>query len=98
MGRRTRLALLKPNNFGLFDTLGNLLEWCQDGLENANDMAKLLPNESEVKDSNLRIMRGAMYLNLAQHMRTAHRLDRKTTRQPNDRDFVFGFRPVRTFR
>jgi formylglycine-generating enzyme required for sulfatase activity len=84
----------KPNDFGLFDMLGNALEWCHDGITAGT--AEILPEDSEVKNSSLRVMRGAMYRNLARHVRAARRLDRGTTRRPDERDFIFGFRPVRT--
>ncbi len=31
-GRAGRVGGLKPNDLGLFDTLGNAWEWCHDAL------------------------------------------------------------------
>lgn len=82
-GTMSPAGSLKPNDWGLFDMLGNAMEWCQDEM----------PSKSATPD---RLMRGLMYLSLSRHVRAARRLnlDTKMVREPTNRDHVLGFRPV----
>jgi len=87
-----RCGTKKPNDFGLFDMLGNAQEWCQEqyvaGLMSYDDQER----SCIVLDGNLRIMRGCTFLSIPTRVRSANRMwyipDRH---QPID-----GFRPVRT--
>jgi formylglycine-generating enzyme required for sulfatase activity len=84
---------LKPNDLGLFDMLGNALEWCQEGLydyragEDAED-------KHAIQDRNLRVLRGGSFIVPAVLVRSADR----NWNVPADRLLSVGFRPARTFR
>ena len=83
---------LKPNAWGLFDTLGNALEWCQDAyhaIPPADASADL-----KVTDNQIRVMRGEKMLSLKENIRAARR---ETKKLPNTRDYICGFRVVRTY-
>ena len=51
---------LRPNERGLFDTLGNVWEWVQDSYERSG--------------KKMRILRGASFYNLARDLRVSNRL------------------------
>ena len=84
---------LKPNTLGLFDTLGNALEWCEDA-HHPQDHGTHKPDDSVVRDDVMRVMRGEKELSLPENIRVAHR---ELEKLPNNPDFIFGFRVVRTF-
>jgi formylglycine-generating enzyme required for sulfatase activity len=95
---------LKPNDLGLFDMLGNALEWCQDrfGLykpgfgdtASADDEDKRDIKDIKYSDkSNLRLLRGGSFYYRASFVRSAVRF----RNAPTDRSFIIGFRPARTF-
>ncbi len=91
---------LKPNDVGLFDTLGNALEWCQDEYRKpkpAADKSDPLvidnPDASEVNDAQFRIARGEKFLGKRESIRAARR-DHKHS--PKEQDFIMGLRPART--
>jgi formylglycine-generating enzyme required for sulfatase activity len=71
---------LKPNDFGLFDSLGNVIEWCHDPLRVAGGT------------EDLRALRGGAFTNRASYLRCAQRFDQG----PGDRHFNIGFRVART--
>lgn len=87
---------MKPNDFGLFDILGNVWQWCET------------PNQgyprpgSAIVDDNLpamqvahdihRVLRGGAYNNLPGHIRSAYR----AFQNPESRQSNVGFRPVQT--
>jgi serine/threonine protein kinase/formylglycine-generating enzyme required for sulfatase activity len=84
---------LKPNDFGLFDMLGNATEWCQDEATPDAD----LTDERQVltvSDAQRRFMRGASYINVERELRSACR----TWGRPGYRINWVGFRPARTWR
>ncbi len=90
---------LKPNDLGLFDLLGNVFEWCQEGYTDypipsgekaAEDKADSLDVHSERK----RILRGGGYYSPTSLLRSANRNDNV----PTYRQFNIGFRPARTLR
>jgi len=89
---------LKPNDFGLFDMLGNALEWCQDPSQDYQP-ATGQPimdekHEAAVLDKQYRALRsGAFYYALVS-TRAANRNRNVPTVQTN----YIGFRPARTFR
>lgn len=89
---------LKPNDFGMFDVLGNVWEWCQNRLEkNANSNEKDGDDDEEdVLSINLdaRAMRGGSYSMQAPVVRSADRYVSVPSRQVTH----FGFRVARTFR
>ena len=89
-------AQLKPNNFGLFDMLGNLSEWCFDERHSyPSDATAVVPDKPKsapVGDTSRRIVRGGSFYNLAENIRSADRVHM----DPGRRVFGIGFRPART--
>ncbi|MGO9598586.1 MAG: protein kinase domain-containing protein [Isosphaeraceae bacterium] len=97
---------LLPNQFGLFDTLGNLWEWCHDGPKpNASD--KIPPYEVEnrgemplgdepadelVTPKTMRMLRGGAFDYSPAQARSAHRY----IASAEYGEGTFGFRVVRT--
>lgn len=94
-----------PNAFGLFDTLGNAYEWCQDvtdmdysQAERINEDGTLIvildeQNWEPVSDATFRVFRGGSFANYARNVRSANR----NGLQPNTRVPNGGFRVVRTY-
>lgn len=89
------VASLRPNDFGLFDILGNVQEWCH----NANDLTPLTSSLVEdsarsgaVRDHDSRRLRGGSFFFPAWILRSAyvHALP------PDMRDGITGFRVART--
>jgi formylglycine-generating enzyme required for sulfatase activity len=88
------VGLLKPNDFGLFDMLGNALEWCEDASPSGRDEFGFPPDAAPIIDSVPRVARGEKFLSLPENVRAARR-DAKHS--PSNQDFILGFRPVRTY-
>ena len=84
---------LKPNDWGLFDMLGNALEWTQDYClsNDANFVGH--SDAAAAQDGQIRIARSEKFLSFMANMRVARR-DYK--HGPEKQDFIMGFRPVRT--
>jgi formylglycine-generating enzyme required for sulfatase activity len=93
-GNQTRpVAGLKPNDFGLFDMLGNAFQLCDDlYCTNLTNAAEDGGWTSPVVDSEGRSMRGASYLSHARLVRSAYR----NNSQPAYRTGTIGFRVART--
>jgi eukaryotic-like serine/threonine-protein kinase len=89
-------AQLKPNDWGLFDMLGNALEWCFDRLDDYPKQGQSIddtPTTEPVEIVGTRVMRGgAYYNNLASSVRSANRAGSRL----QDRVTLVGFRPART--
>ena len=88
---------LKPNDFGLFDLLGNVFEWCHDPDQGHQPgegrKATDILNKSEyIKDSIWRFLRGGSFNVQPSLVRSAYR----GRYQPTNRNFWIGFRPSRT--
>ena len=96
-----RTGTRKPNDFGLFDALGNCYTWCQEPFYYYPEaQAKEAVEDKEVPKANLvvistkvRVLRGGSFLNRASHVRSAYRL----IYRPGDRNLTNGFRVARTF-
>ncbi len=90
------VASLKPNDFGLFDMLGNAYQWCDE--ENmpyhaqAGKVVDDVASNRPLADLMSRILRGGMFDATAHSVRSACRGAFK----PNTRLNFVGFRPVRT--
>ena len=91
-GRSQPAGTKMPNRLGLFDTYGNVREWCQDRTlkitPESNDTEDTLP----VLDISGRMTRGGSYLINQQMLRSANR----RYDNPRARYFSVGFRVVRT--
>jgi formylglycine-generating enzyme required for sulfatase activity len=92
------VASLKPNDFGLFDTQGNVREWIYDPYSSypstSKDAAADAPNTDAVSDTGRRVLRGGSLYFVAGGIRSAIRDDD----QPVNRTFfISGLRPARTF-
>ncbi|MSR59930.1 MAG: TIR domain-containing protein [Planctomycetaceae bacterium] len=93
-------GLLKPNDFGLFDGLGNVMEWCHDSYgsrypvtdtrEAVNDTGDNKPVEEKYG----RVLRGASFYSLSSFVRSCYRYDGR----PGYLNLGFGVRPARTYR
>jgi serine/threonine protein kinase/formylglycine-generating enzyme required for sulfatase activity len=87
---------LFPNDLGLFDTLGNVVEWCQDGSllyrpdQSGIQIDDINTNESVSKD---RLLRGGAFNFQPSYVRSASR----SWNQPAYRYIRYGFRPARTY-
>ena len=91
------VAHLKPNDFGLFDTYGNVSEWSCDNFgdypKNMGEPVLDTPASNNVDSLNRMVLRGGAIYNQNKILRSAHR----SIFQPNTRNNGFGFRPVRTY-
>ncbi len=101
-------AQLLPNEFGLFDTLGNVLEWCQNGPRNVDDAYQdpypsgtleqpahdVIPDvPAQAQDDQVwHYLRGASYEDSPLKARCAFRDEGP----PDDVKARWGFRVVRT--
>jgi formylglycine-generating enzyme required for sulfatase activity len=90
----------KPNDFGLFDMLGNVFEWCQDHplryVPAANGQASVDEEETNriVTDSVPRALRGGSFYHHALNLRSASRLSAR----PGEDNPGIGLRVARTWR
>ena len=86
---------MRPNGIGLFDTLGNVLEWCQDTSFYYKTVRPWINDTEQTGKqvmSGIRVLRGGSFSGQASSVRSAHR----STTQPIDRARTEGFRVGRT--
>jgi len=81
-----RVGQLQPNEWDLFDMLGNVSEWCRDSWQ-ANYISLSTP-----EDRQLRVIRGGSYVDGADNCRSAHRT--KAGTHFKDASSAIGFRVV----
>jgi len=87
---------LRPNDFGLFDALGNVWTWCQEKKRDypqtgSDQIVEDVESDLEI-GSWPRMLRGGCYTDHAAGLRTAHRWSELPTATSN----IVGFRVART--
>ena len=82
---------LKPNDLGLFDMLGNVVEWCQEPFLSYTTDADDGENYDDIKDNQFRVMRGGSFYARPVYVRSACRF----WNQPGNRGKNVGFRLAR---
>jgi len=85
------VGLKKANNFGLFDTHGNVNEWCWDWFDHYTGSST---DPRGPASGSERVMRGGASFQSASLCRSAAR----ASRVPHELSFNIGFRPVATNR
>ncbi len=88
-------AILEPNDWGLFDMLGNSLEWCFDRLDDYPKQGGVFddtPTAQPVEVADRRVLRGGAFVGRPSLVRCADRANYP----PTYRDYFIGFRPART--
>jgi formylglycine-generating enzyme required for sulfatase activity len=86
----------KPNQFGLYDMHGNVLEWCQDvyaaDFFRQPQASQLDPVNEEVSDTRTpaRVLKGGACIGPSKHCRSADRYKE----DPDYRYKLFGMRPI----
>ncbi len=86
-----------PNDFGLFDMLGNMIEWVNDRTDFFRPQVKganvdIITKSEVVREKAARIVRGGAYYNPPILCRSAYRL----SVPPSARNMLLGFRVART--
>src|SRR5262249_55605586 len=88
---------LKPNDLGLFDMLGNVWQWCQDGpIACATSGTRPAEDKEDIKiflDGRIRVLRGGSFNNHAMYVRCAFR----NWLRPSLRSDSYGLRVARTY-
>jgi serine/threonine protein kinase/formylglycine-generating enzyme required for sulfatase activity/tetratricopeptide (TPR) repeat protein len=73
------VACLRPNDFGLFDMLGNVSEWCNDAFEITYPVSTPVVWDLErpemIRDTKERVLRGGSFLNGVPFARSAARYE-----------------------
>ena len=90
---------LTPNDWGLSDMLGNVLEWCHDttrsyDVKQDSGATEDQPQKEVLDDHQYRILRGGSFVYKASGVRAACR----DFIQPVNRLINLGFRLARTYR
>jgi serine/threonine protein kinase/formylglycine-generating enzyme required for sulfatase activity len=96
-GRAWPVGSLKPNDLGLFDTLGNVYTWCQERYESYPQDKDTIEDKEDAYSINIqenRVLRCGTFDYPASLVRCASRL----WTLPTDRYYFIGFRPARTYR
>ena len=98
--RLSEVGRLKPNDFGLFDMLGNVMEWCQDTDTpypdaGFHEVADDLSGTRVVSDEQLRPIRGGAFLYQPADARAGHRNNSAPPRVGTGHPYI-GFRIART--
>jgi formylglycine-generating enzyme required for sulfatase activity len=88
------VGLKKPNQFGLYDMIGNMLEWTQDCWNPGYSGSPTDGSAWLSGNCSLRILRGGSWFNFPQNLRSAFRSRNPTAIRSGD----FGFRVVRELR
>jgi len=85
------VGLKKPNQFGLYDMIGNLWEWTHDCWNGNYKNAPIDGSAWTGGDCSQRVLRGGSWVNDPQYLRTALRGRYSSAR----RDDFYGFRVAR---
>jgi serine/threonine protein kinase/formylglycine-generating enzyme required for sulfatase activity len=86
------VGFLRPNAFGLYDTLGSVWEWVLDGFEEGSYAhSSLLDPVNSFAGTDMRVNRGASYDSTAFYPRSAYRY----TGAPSSAGSTAGVRPAR---
>jgi len=83
---------LKPNDLGLFDLHGNILEWCQEGLGEQEANTHKLNTSIIVIGTRIRLLRGGGFQSRWQAVRSSTYIWNKPGAIG-----PYGFRPARTY-
>ncbi|MCP4886531.1 MAG: formylglycine-generating enzyme family protein [Planctomycetaceae bacterium] len=96
-GQTHPVGRLMPNDYGLFDMQGNVIEWCYDAYGSyAASSGEALADEPEtgvIADAERRLLRGGSFDDPTSNVRSANRLYYRPTGRYNSN----GFRPFRTY-
>lgn len=93
-----RVGQLRPNSLGLFDTLGNAMEWCQTRFSyELTDNDTMHKGQYQGGYDELISLRGGSYLYQASNARAGHRDNAHRLRKGQYRPYM-GFRIARTIR
>jgi eukaryotic-like serine/threonine-protein kinase len=91
-------ASLEPNDLGLFDMLGNAIEWCFDEFvfypERQDKVFEDTPTTQPLQAADRRVLRGGGFNHRPSNVRSA---DRFSDAPPDYRFSDIGFRPARTY-
>ena len=85
------VGLKKPNQFGLYDMIGNVWEWTQDCWNGNYKNAPIDGSAWTGGDCSQRVLRGGSWINFPQFLRSAFRFWNSTA----VRDDYYGFRVAR---
>ena len=85
------VGVKKPNDYGLFDMLGNAWEWCDNAYE-PYAVTEDSGTKTTVRDNISRVLRGTSYSDPAAGVRPAARFSNDAAERYGNN----GFRPVRT--